>query len=109
MPIRDRIIWGTGNPFSDPRFSTFEELLRFIRSHGGSPPLGIVGNRVFLNLDNDLPTKPLGYYREYDLVPTPIPGQGDRGTKRFVLGQNGEVYITGNHYRDFRQVINIPL
>jgi ribonuclease T1 len=60
---------------------------------------------VFWNRDGDLPIKPIGYYHEYDLV-TPTPD--GRGKLRLVLGGSGEVYITGNHYDDFRQVINMP-
>ena len=53
-----------------------------------------------------VPIKLHGYYREYDVEPT-VKGK-DRGTLRIVLGDGGEVYITGNHYRDFRQIINMP-
>ncbi len=105
MPIRDRIIWGPDNPFSDPRLVGLDEYVRDIR-RGVLPP-NVVGGRVFENQDLDLPVKPYGHYREYDVTPR-VPGR-DRGKLRLVLGANGEVYITGNHYRDFRQIINMPL
>lgn len=63
------------------------------------------GGSVFENRDGDLPPKPYGHYREYDVAPPCLEG---RGKLRIVLGANGEVYITGNHYRDFRQVVEIP-
>jgi guanyl-specific ribonuclease Sa len=104
MPIRDRIIWGTGNPFSDPRLVGLDRYVRDIR-RGHLPP-NVTGGGIFLNNRMDLPLKPQGYYREYDVEPA-IQGI-DRGKLRLILGRGGEVYITGNHYDDFRQIINMP-
>ncbi|MHB8954830.1 MAG: ribonuclease domain-containing protein [Pirellulaceae bacterium] len=104
MPIRDRIMWGQVNPFSDPRLATFDFLVREIRLFRRLPP-GVTGGSVFENRLGDLPAKPYGYYREYDVE---RPGAAGRGKLRFVLGAGGEVYITGNHYRDFRQVVDMP-
>lgn len=104
MPIRDRIIWGPGNPLSDPRLAGLDEYVRGIRQGRRLPHVS--AGRLFENVNLDLPIKPLGYYREYDVEPK-AKGK-DRGKLRLVLGQGGEVYITGNHYRDFRQIINMP-
>jgi guanyl-specific ribonuclease Sa len=104
MPLRDHVIWGGHNPFSDPRLTNLDTLVRNIRRYRRMPP-NVQGGGNFLNLRGDLPPKPLGYYREYDLV---APAPGGRGKLRMVLGNGGEVYITGNHYDDFRQVINMP-
>ena len=104
MPLRDRVTWGVGNPFSDPRLVGLDGLVRGIRR--GRLPANVTGGGVFMNRRLDLPVKPAGYYREYDVVPT-APGV-DRGKLRLVLGAGGEVYVTGNHYDDFRQIINIP-
>jgi ribonuclease T1 len=104
MPIRDRIMWGPQNPFSDPRLATLDVLVRDIRQ--GRLPPNVKGGSVFENQDGDLPRKPRGYYKEYDVGPA---DKGkDRGKLRLVLGAGFEVYITGNHYRDFRQVIGMP-
>jgi hypothetical protein len=103
MPIRDRITWGDKNPLSDPRFDGLEQYVANIRQ--GKLPPNVVGGSEFKNLDKDLPEKPPQYYREYDVTPT-APGQ-NRGTYRLVLGNGGEVYITGNHYRDFRQIVGM--
>lgn len=45
-----------------------------------------------------LPAKPYGYYMEYDLYPYISPA---RGTGRLIIGANGEVYHTPNHYGTF--------
>jgi guanyl-specific ribonuclease Sa len=104
MPIRDRVIWGTHNPFGDPRLTHLDQYVRDARQ--GRLPPNVTGGGVFQNVLLDLPVKPYGYYREYDVEPT-VPGK-DRGKLRIVLGNGGEVFITGNHYRDFRQIINMP-
>jgi len=108
MPIRDRITWGPHNPFSDPRLAQLDGLVRSIRQKRMPP--NVKGNRVFKNELLDLPVKPPGYYLEFDVIPT-VGGQ-NRGSLRIVLGKAGaalgEVYITGNHYRDFRQVLHLP-
>jgi ribonuclease len=105
MPIRDRVIWGDQNPLSDARYADLDKYVNAIRR--GQRPPNVTGGAVFENRDQDLPIRPNGYYREYDVEPT-VKGMG-RGTYRLVLGGGSDVYITGNHYRDFRQIINMPL
>lgn len=99
MPIRDRIIWGTSNPFMDRRLADLPSLVRDFRRGNNR------GWRAdtFRNEDETLPRKPYGYYREHYLGPRNV-----SGSLRVVLGRCGEVYITGNHYDDFRQVIGMP-
>jgi ribonuclease T1 len=92
------------NPFADPRLASLDGLVRDIR-RGRLPP-NVTGGSVFRNELKDLPPKEFGYYREYDVEPT-VKGK-DRGKLRIVLSRGGEVYITGNHYRDFRQIVNMP-
>jgi guanyl-specific ribonuclease Sa len=104
MPIRDRIIWGRSNPFSDPRLIGLDQYVKSLW-RGYRPPY-VTGGGIFANALLDLPVKPYGYYREYDVEPTLM--DKDRGKLRLVLGDGGEIYITGNHYRDFRQIINMP-
>src|SRR5687767_11060299 len=105
MPIRDRITWGLHNPFSDPRLAQLDTYVKAIRT--GRMPASVKGGRVFHNDKEDLPAKPPGHYREYD-VEAVEPGKA-RGRLRLVLGHAGEVYITGDHYGDFRQITNMPL
>ncbi len=104
MPLRQRVIWGEHNPFADPRLFRLDAFVRDIRLFRRLPP-GVSGGSVFENRDLDLPPRPYGYYREYDLTQA---GPGDRGKLRLVLGDGGEVFVTGNHYDDFRQVLHMP-
>jgi ribonuclease T1 len=56
---------------------------------------------VYNNLEQQLPTKPRGYYHEYTVK---TPGSADRGARRIVTGKDGQFYYTGNHYQSFVQV-----
>ena len=68
-----------GGPFPEPE-------------HDG----GTFGNREEL-----LPDRPMGYYREYTV---PTPGAGDRGARRIVAGDGGELYWTDDHYSSFSRI-----
>ncbi|MFI5425947.1 ribonuclease domain-containing protein [Aeromicrobium sp. UC242_57] len=56
---------------------------------------------VFMNREGRLPARPRGYWREYTV---PTPGASDRGARRIVRGEAGEVYYTGDHYRTFTRL-----
>ncbi|MCW2735943.1 ribonuclease domain-containing protein [Nocardioides sp.] len=56
---------------------------------------------TFENREELLPDEPLGYYREYTV---PTPGSDDRGARRIVAGEDGELYYTGDHYRSFSRI-----
>ncbi|QHC02247.1 hypothetical protein EK0264_02895 [Epidermidibacterium keratini] len=53
---------------------------------------------VFSNFEGILPDEKSGYYREYTV---PTPGEDDRGARRIVTGQDGEMYYTADHYESF--------
>jgi ribonuclease T1 len=59
-------------------------------------------NTVFSNFEGLLPKRPGGYYREYTVV---TPGSPDRGERRLIVGKDGDIYYTSDHYESFRQVI----
>jgi len=101
MPIRDRVLWGAANPFSDPRLLNFPELVRGFRA--GRLPFGWKGNKLFENRWGDLPPRPPGYYKEFY-----VGTSAESGDLRIVLGNGGDVYISGNHHTDWRQVIGLP-
>jgi len=55
----------------------------------------------FGNRERLLPAQPPGYYREFTV---PTPGSRDRGARRIVLGDNGEMYYTEDHYQSFSRI-----
>ena len=57
---------------------------------------------VFGNFEGLLPDEPRGYYREYTVA---TPGSDDRGARRIVAGQGGELYWTGDHYQSFSRIL----
>ena len=57
---------------------------------------------VFGNFEGLLPSEPSGYYREYTVV---TPGSGDRGARRIVAGENGELDWTDDHYQSFSRIL----
>jgi ribonuclease T1 len=57
--------------------------------------------RVFGNRERRLPQHEAGYYREYTVV---TPGSPDRGARRVVRGNRGEMYYTRDHYRTFTRI-----
>jgi ribonuclease T1 len=67
---------------------------------GGPFPYAKDGT-IFGNFEKRLPLKPKGYYREYTV---PTPGARNRGARRIVTGQGGELYYTKDHYRSFLRI-----
>lgn len=53
---------------------------------------------VFRNASRSLPQRPQGYYREYVIR---TPGISGPGPQRLVLGKEGEIYYTYDHYNTF--------
>lgn len=56
---------------------------------------------VFSNRERRLPQQERGYYREYTVV---TPGAPNRGARRVVRGNGGEMYYTRDHYRTFARI-----
>jgi filamentous hemagglutinin len=56
---------------------------------------------VFENREKRLPARPAGYYREFV---HPTSGEDGPGGQRVVMGREGEVYYSPDHYRTFRRV-----
>lgn len=57
---------------------------------------------VFQNRERLLPRKERNYYREYTVI---TPGEDDRGARRIVAGDAGELFYTADHYDSFREVV----
>jgi ribonuclease T1 len=53
---------------------------------------------VFSNREHRLPKRPIGYYREFTV---PTSGLANRGARRLVIGAEGEICYTNDHYRTF--------
>ncbi|HKC26666.1 MAG TPA: ribonuclease domain-containing protein [Jatrophihabitans sp.] len=68
---------------------------------GGPFPYPRNDGAVFHNLEHRLPAEPDGYYREYTV---PTPGSPDRGARRIITGDGGQIYYTGDHYETFVRV-----
>jgi ribonuclease T1 len=68
---------------------------------GGQFPYARDG-AIFSNREGQLPKQKRGYYHEYTVK---TPGARDRGARRIVAGEGGELYYTEDHYRSFRRVI----
>ena len=57
---------------------------------------------VFENREDHLPAQPRGFYHEYTVD---TPGSPDRGARRIVAGQQGQLFYTDDHYRTFSRII----
>ena len=88
------------NGLSNTTSSKIDNILNHISTHNGSPPSGYKGGKTFQNADNKLPTNTT--YREYDINPY-VKGQ-NRGSERIVVGNNGRVYYTNDHYGSFTKI-----
>lgn len=56
---------------------------------------------IFQNRENLLPEREKGYYREYVYRQD---GATSPGSERIVVGREGEIYYTPDHYRSFQKV-----
>lgn len=56
---------------------------------------------TFQNREGLLPDQPKGYYAEYTVE---TPGSSDRGARRIVAGDDGELYWTDDHYESFSRI-----
>jgi hypothetical protein len=97
----DQVHWGTTNPFRDARLDRLPFLIREFRA--GRLPAEWRGNQVWENRWQDLPMKPPGYYREFYLATVAGPV-----AVRVVLGQEGEVFVSGKNNRHWQQVLGLP-
>ncbi len=58
---------------------------------------------IFQNREGILPDRPQGHYREYTVI---TPGEDDRGARRIVAGDDGELYYTSDHYSSFSEIVS---
>lgn len=81
-----------------------KDIAKQIKARNGTPPKGYKGGKVYQNLPKGGGQKlPEGIkYKEYDVNPY-IKGK-DRGTERIVIGNDGSVWYTNNHYKTFTKI-----
>ena len=74
-----------------------------VLSKNGAAPQGYKGGRTFANDGRDGgQVLPKGNYKEYDVNPY-VKGQ-NRGAERIVIGDDGSVWYTNEHYKKFTQI-----
>jgi filamentous hemagglutinin len=56
---------------------------------------------TFRNLEGRLPKKPTGYYKEYVHPTEELDGPGPQ---RVILGRDGDVWYTADHYQSFKRI-----
>ncbi len=56
---------------------------------------------VYNNYNRVLPQHPKGWYHEFTV---PTPGESDRGARRLILGKDGALFYTADHYTTFRLI-----
>ncbi len=76
-----------------------QDTLALIRSGGPFPYRQ--DDEAFFNREGILPVRPRGYYREYTVETR---GSPDRGARRIVAGEAGDLYYTADHYDSFEQI-----
>ncbi|WP_322919511.1 ribonuclease domain-containing protein [Nocardioides renjunii] len=82
------------------------EATRIVEAIADGPPFPEDRDGVtFENREELLPDRARGYYREFTV---PTPGSSDRGARRIVAGQGGELYWTADHYRSFSRIAGSP-
>lgn len=65
---------------------------------GGPYPYPRNDNVVYQNRNKVLPVQKSDFYHEYTVK---TPGSPDRGARRLITGQGGELFYTGDHYTTF--------
>ena len=81
------------------------DIAKQVKANNGAPPKGYKGGRTYKNipLEDGAQKLPEGVnYKEYDINPY-IKGQ-NRGTERIVIGDDGSVWYTNDHYYTFTQI-----
>lgn len=82
-----------------------KDIAEQIKNNNGTPPSGYKGGRTYKNIQLEEGAQKLpdgANYREYDVNPY-IKGQ-NRGNERIVIGDDGSVWYTNNHYKTFKEI-----
>ena len=81
-----------------------KDIANQVKAKNGAPPQGYKGGKVYQNQPKGNAQKlPEGInYKEYDINPY-VKGQ-NRGTERIVIGDDGSVWYTNDHYKTFTKL-----
>ena len=82
-----------------------KKLIQQIKINNGVPPKGYKGGKTYKNVPviDGAQKLPEGVnYKEYDINPY-VKGQ-NRGTERIVIGDDGSVWYTNDHYFTFTKI-----
>ena len=80
------------------------DIAKQVQENKGTPPKGYKGGRTYNNIPKDAGAQKLPEgvnYKEYDIYPY-VKGQ-NRGVERIVIGDDGSVWYTNDHYQTFTQ------
>lgn len=81
------------------------DIANQVKNNNGTPLAGYKGGRTYKNipLEEGAQKLPEGInYREYDVNPY-VKGQ-NRGAERIVIGNDGSVWYTNDHYSSFTKI-----
>jgi ribonuclease T1 len=99
-PARDGELAGADEIRAADLPNEARHLLQLI--HAGGPFPYPKDGSVFGNREGRLPHKPRGYYHEYTVE---TPGARNRGARRIISGNNGELYYSDDHYLTFGRIL----
>ena len=82
-----------------------KDIASQVKAKNGAAPQGYKGGRTYKNIPLEVGAQKLPggvSYKEYDVNPY-VKGQ-NRGTERIVIGSDGSVWYTNDHYYTFTQI-----
>lgn len=82
-----------------------KNIAQQIKANNGAPPKGYKGGRTYKNIPLEVGAQKLPggvSYKEYDINPY-VKGR-NRGAERIVIGDDGSVWYTSDHYYTFTRI-----
>lgn len=97
--------WNKPNPAREYKIPNYvEETIIEIENNKGNPPDGYKGGKIYKNTprngEQELPNDVI--YREYDVHP--YQKGKSRGPERIVIGNDGSIWFTEDHYQTFNRI-----
>lgn len=97
--------WNKPNPAGEYKIPNYvEETIIAIENNKGNPPDGYKGGKIYKNTprngEQELPNGVI--YKEYDVHP--YQKGKSRGPERIVIGNDGSIWFTEDHYQTFNRI-----